>query len=117
MPITVPGRLPEFFPEPKKFRPERWSRDSKEVQSSFASLPFGFGRRSCVGKKNNDRGKNSFFTFTTLGRRVAELEMNILLAQVVKNFKIEYREDKPIEFITKIFYQPERQIDLAFVDV
>ena len=43
--------------------------------------------------------------------------MNILLAQVVKNFKIEYREDKPIEFITKIFYQPERQIDLAFVDV
>ena len=45
----VAGRLPELFPEPDKFRPERWSRDNKEVPDSFSSLPFSFGRRMCVG--------------------------------------------------------------------
>ena len=51
------------------------------------------------------------------GRRVAELEMHVLLAQLIKNFKIEYREYKPIEFIIKLFNRPERQVDLAFIDV
>ena len=43
--------------------------------------------------------------------------MYILLAQVVKSFKIEFREEKPMEFINKLNYKPERQMDLAFIDV
>ena len=49
MSTLVVGSLPELFPEPDKFRPERWSRDNKEVPDSFSSLPFSFGRRMCVG--------------------------------------------------------------------
>lgn len=52
-----------------------------------------------------------------LGRRVAELEMHVLLAQLVRNFKIEFREEEPIKFITKLFYGPGRQMNLAFVDL
>ena len=48
---AVSGRLPEHFPEPEKFKPERWSRESKELPNPFMSLPFGFGRRMLVGKK------------------------------------------------------------------
>ena len=58
----------------------------------------------------------SYRIYNSSGRRVAELEMHVLLAQLIKNFKIEYREDKPIEFIIKLFNRPERQMDLAFTD-
>ena len=43
--------------------------------------------------------------------------MHVLLAQLMRNFKIEYREDEPIEFVAKLLYGPARQMDLAFVNV
>ena len=42
--------------------------------------------------------------------------MHILLAQLVRNFRIEFREEEPIKYITKLFYGPERKMNLAFVD-
>ncbi|NXF79938.1 CP27B protein, partial [Sclerurus mexicanus] len=73
-----------YFPAPDAFRPERWLRhgdpgdtfgDAPEDTGDtlgvspgaghpFASLPFGFGPRSCVG------------------RRLAELQLHMALAQV-----------------------------------
>ena len=52
-----------------------------------------------------------------VGRRVAELEMHILLAQLIRNYKLEYRDEKPLEFTNKLLYVPARQMDLAFVDI
>ncbi len=37
----------DYFDEPDKFLPERWSKN-KEIHP-FASLPFGFGQRGCYG--------------------------------------------------------------------
>ena len=51
------------------------------------------------------------------GRRVAELELHIALAQLMRNFKVEYRETQPLNFVQQIFVYPERQMDLAFVDL
>ena len=51
MPIRVAGTLPENFPEPEQFKPERWSRKNKDTVNVFGSLPFGFGVRMCVGKQ------------------------------------------------------------------
>ena len=51
MPLTVMGRMSEYFPEPDRFLPERWSRENKDtLPNMFASLPFGFGTRMCVGE-------------------------------------------------------------------
>lgn len=50
MPIRVSGMLKDNFPEPKEFKPERWSRQNKDNLNVFASLPFGFGVRMCVGE-------------------------------------------------------------------
>lgn len=49
MPIRVAGTLEEYFPDPEKFKPERWSRKNKNTPNVFGSLPFGFGIRMCVG--------------------------------------------------------------------
>ena len=32
-----------------EFKPDRWSKDASEKLNPFASLPFGFGPRSCYG--------------------------------------------------------------------
>ncbi|NXN88976.1 CP27B protein, partial [Bombycilla garrulus] len=74
------SRDSRFFPAPDAFRPERWLRrrdsgdtagDSRDTAGDipgpghpFASLPFGLGPRSCVG------------------RRLAELQLHMALAQV-----------------------------------
>lgn len=70
--LNIISRTDEnIFPENKKFIPERWLRQNKDDDGScpqakknihpFAFLPFGFGARACIG------------------RRFAELEMEILL--------------------------------------
>ena len=50
MPLYVQARLPDLFPEPELFKPERWQRDTHTSSHTFASLPFGFGTRMCVGE-------------------------------------------------------------------
>lgn len=64
----VVSRDPSTFSEPESFQPHRWLRNSQSdnlrSQHPFGSVPFGYGVRGC------------------LGRRIAELEMQLLLFRV-----------------------------------
>ena len=68
--IYSSGRDENYFKNAHRFLPERWDRQSSinkenaSVTDPFASLPFGHGRRACVG------------------RRLAETQMFILLQKV-----------------------------------
>ncbi|XP_017864588.1 PREDICTED: probable cytochrome P450 9h1 [Drosophila arizonae] len=42
---------PEYFPEPKEFRPERFAEQNKEDIKPFTYMPFGVGPRSCIGNR------------------------------------------------------------------
>ncbi|KAL1486985.1 hypothetical protein MTO96_046724, partial [Rhipicephalus appendiculatus] len=67
----VAGRLEDNFTQASTFLPERWLKSSEEQSGKarawamhpFASLPFGTGPRTCIGK------------------RIAEMELCSVLAQ------------------------------------
>jgi sterol 14-demethylase len=46
---AISNRMPEHFPEPERFDPERYKPGREDDKQSFAWLPFGAGRHRCVG--------------------------------------------------------------------
>ncbi|HTT95173.1 MAG TPA: cytochrome P450 [Solirubrobacterales bacterium] len=44
-------RIPEVFPEPEAFVPERFTRERKAALPRGAYVPFGGGKRICIGKR------------------------------------------------------------------
>ncbi|HVX33151.1 MAG TPA: cytochrome P450 [Solirubrobacterales bacterium] len=44
-------RLPEVFPDPEAFVPERFTRERKAALPRGAYVPFGGGKRICIGKR------------------------------------------------------------------
>ncbi|XP_068084175.1 cytochrome P450 9e2 isoform X2 [Anabrus simplex] len=49
IPIFPLHRDPKHFSEPERFDPERFSDENKPRIKPFTYLPFGAGRRSCIG--------------------------------------------------------------------
>ncbi|XP_051918641.1 cytochrome P450 27C1 isoform X1 [Hippocampus zosterae] len=61
----------ENFADALDFRPDRWIRkDASDRVDNFGSIPFGYGIRSCIG------------------RRIAELEMHLVLTRLIQRFHI-----------------------------
>ncbi|XP_046395350.1 probable cytochrome P450 49a1 [Ischnura elegans] len=113
MPSVISLNSEEIFPMSKRYIPERWlknrpteeSTGSKEDFDSvhatkrhpFAFLPFGFGPRSCIGK------------------RFAELETEILLAKIVRNFRVEYSYGE-LTFTNKILTIPTQPLHFKMAE-
>jgi cytochrome P450 len=47
----VTQRLPEVFPNPEAFIPERFTAEAKRELPRGAYIPFGGGQRICIGKR------------------------------------------------------------------
>jgi len=59
--------MEEYVTDCTRFKPERWLKQSTDSIHPFASLPYGHGPRMC------------------LGRRFADLEMQVFIAKVPNN--------------------------------
>ncbi|XP_047121731.1 probable cytochrome P450 301a1, mitochondrial, partial [Schistocerca piceifrons] len=91
-PTIVTGSMEKYVKNAKQFLPERWLKANDGGSGlhvhPFASLPYGHGPRMC------------------LGRRFADLEMQILLAKLIRSYKLEYHH-QPLEYKVTFMYAPD----------
>ena len=92
-----------IFEDAEAFKPERWLRNTDtaliESAEAFASFPFGFETRMC------------------LGRRISELELHLLMARIVQQFDISYPpEAENVEPFMRGVTIPDRPVRVQFVD-
>ncbi|KAG8221874.1 hypothetical protein J437_LFUL003250 [Ladona fulva] len=105
-PHYVISNLEEHFPQAHRFLPERWLKVSQDERGCpwlnqkvhpFVSLPFGFGRRMCVG------------------RRFADLEMQVLLAKMIRTFRVEHLHG-PLEYSIQPMFTPDGPLNFRLTD-
>lgn len=71
---------PEFYPNPYKFDPERFSPEEKSKRSPYVFLPFGAGPRNCIGL------------------RFAVLSTKLSMVYTIRKFKLVRSEKTKFEY-------------------
>lgn len=92
---SVMHKLKSYYPEPEKFKPERWLANQKRTDlPKYAFLPFGGGARFCIGS-----------TFATM-------EATLLFAIWMKKFRCQIPEGFNLDMQPSITLRPRHGLDL-----
>ncbi|XP_016928886.3 probable cytochrome P450 6g2 [Drosophila suzukii] len=55
MPVYIPCYAlhmdPQYFPQPRKFLPERFSPENRKLHTPYTYMPFGLGPHGCIGER------------------------------------------------------------------
>jgi cytochrome P450 len=88
-----------YYPNPKKFDPERFSKDAQASRHSMAFLPFSHGPRMCIGL------------------RFALLEIKVALIRVLREYTVRKSAGTPTRIIRDPIRLTTNSIDLLLVEV
>ncbi|MBB5059501.1 cytochrome P450 [Granulicella aggregans] len=83
------GRTEEYFPDPLRFDPDRFSAENKARRPKYTYFPFGGGSRQCIGE--------SF----------AWMEGVFSIATLAQKWRLSYAESAPPEVQEKITLRPK----------
>ncbi|XP_015178741.1 PREDICTED: probable cytochrome P450 4aa1 [Polistes dominula] len=72
----ITHRIPDYYPDPESFKPERFDVNNSKKLDPHAYIPFSIGNRKCIGNK---------FTM---------LEMKAIFSTIIRNFILEPVENK-----------------------
>jgi cytochrome P450 len=88
----IMGRDPQYFPDPLRFDPGRFTSEAKAARSKFIYFPFGAGNRQCIGE--SFAWMEGVFSIATIAQR---WRMSYLGANVpVPQAKITLRPRDPL---------------------
>ncbi|XP_072240883.1 cytochrome P450 3A40-like [Leuresthes tenuis] len=99
VPTWVLHRNPEVWPEPEKFKPERFSKENKDTIDPYTYMPFGAGPRNCIGM------------------RFALVMMKLAVVEILKHysFSVCKETEVPFELEDQGLLMPKRPIKLKLV--
>ena len=63
----IMGRDPQYFPDPLRFDPDRFTPEAKAARPKFLYFPFGGGNRQCIGE--SFAWMEGVFSIATLAQR------------------------------------------------
>ncbi|KAF2900432.1 hypothetical protein ILUMI_05749 [Ignelater luminosus] len=83
IPTYAIHRDPQYYPNPDKFDPERFSEENKNDIKPFTYLPFGAGPRNCIGA------------------RLALLKVKLCILEILTKFEIIAVEETQIPLVLR----------------
>uniref|UniRef100_A0A915M293 Cytochrome P450 n=1 Tax=Meloidogyne javanica TaxID=6303 RepID=A0A915M293_MELJA len=92
----------EFYTEPEEFKPERFIREEKASVDPLTFLAFGLGPRNC------------------LGMRFAEIQMQVVIAHLVRRFKFKPSQNSPrlpLELESVMLLRPKKELVILAEDL
>jgi len=90
-------RSPDFYPNPERFDPERFSKKSGNSFSEHHYMPFGYGPRNCLGQK------------------FALQELKLLLATLYYHYRIEIPDNDMTIDLKEVVLTPKIKTQAKFI--
>ncbi|HEY0162508.1 MAG TPA: cytochrome P450 [Edaphobacter sp.] len=91
------SRMQEFYPDPLRFDPDRFTPEAKAARPRFAYFPFGAGSRQCIGE--------SF----------AWMEGVLAIATIARRWHMEYTAERPPVPQAKITLRPRGPLPMRLI--
>ncbi|MFB9808334.1 cytochrome P450 [Haladaptatus pallidirubidus] len=85
-------RRRKFYDDPESFRPARWTADKN--RPDYAYFPFGGGQRQCIG------------------RRFALLEARLIMASLVKRFRVRTISPRKLDLVAAMTLAPATPVEV-----